>query len=423
MRNRWRAVVVTVLAVTAMLPGHLPATAATDGGYLNRPNDVVFHSQRAGTAWHSIEDLKIENLGNDTLTLHSIALIGAQAGEFWLDDRCPDTLEPGEKCSVGVWMVPFGIGTRSATIRILHDGTNASPTDVNVSGFATCGVYVATTTGSVYGYGDADTSGGSRIDPPPKWTTTFALNSGILDLEATPTGDGVWLVAGDGGIFTFGDAVFFGSTGELRLNQPIVGMAATPTGRGYWLVASDGGIFSFGDAAFFGSTGDLLLNRPIVGMAATPTGRGYWLVASDGGIFSFGDAAFFGSTGDIPLNQPIVAMARTPRGAGYWLLASDGGLFTFGDAAFHGSELTDPRSTVKSRAVGMAVAPGGSGYWVAYARQTVRAFGDTGPSFTPRPPAVVAAITPSAPVVWWAEPAGQAAVREVVPPPPPTRVP
>ena len=49
---------------------------------------------------------------------------------------------------------------------------------------------------------------------------------------------------------------FHGSTGGLRLNKPIVGMAAvpTPTGDGYWLVASDGGVFSFGDAPFRGST-------------------------------------------------------------------------------------------------------------------------------------------------------------------------
>jgi hypothetical protein len=73
-------------------------------------------------------------------------------------------------------------------------------------------------------------------------------------------------------------------------------------------VASDGGIFSFGDAAFFGSTGAMSLNKPIVGMEATPDGRGYWLVASDGGIFSFGDAAFFGSTGAMSLNKPIVGM-------------------------------------------------------------------------------------------------------------------
>ncbi|MCZ7527377.1 MAG: S8 family serine peptidase [Acidimicrobiia bacterium] len=92
------------------------------------------------------------------------------------------------------------------------------------------------------------------------------------------------LVGGLGrGIFAFGDAGFFGSTGAIRLNQPIVGMAATPSGSGYWLVASDGGIFAFGDAGFFGSTGAIRLNQPIVGMAATPSGSGYWLVASDGG--------------------------------------------------------------------------------------------------------------------------------------------
>ena len=74
-------------------------------------------------------------------------------------------------------------------------------------------------------------------------------------------------------------------------------MAATPDGGGYWLVASDGGIFAFGDAHFYGSTGALALNKPVVGMAATPDGKGYWLVASDAGIFAFGDATFLGSPG------------------------------------------------------------------------------------------------------------------------------
>jgi hypothetical protein len=43
-------------------------------------------------------------------------------------------------------------------------------------------------------------------------------------------------------------------------------MAATPTGDGYWLVAADGGIFTFGDAAFNGSEGGVHLNKPIVGI-------------------------------------------------------------------------------------------------------------------------------------------------------------
>ena len=62
-------------------------------------------------------------------------------------------------------------------------------------------------------------------------------------------------------------------------------------------MASHGGVFSFRDAAFYGSTGAMTLNDPIVAMAATSDGLGYWLVASDGGIFSFGDATFQGPGG------------------------------------------------------------------------------------------------------------------------------
>jgi polyvinyl alcohol dehydrogenase (cytochrome) len=179
---------------------------------------------------------------------------------------------------------------------------------------------------------------GLVLAPSSDQIHAFAGPTGLPGPPApAPPRPGYWLVAADGGIFSFGGANFFGSTGSLALNRPVVGMAATPNRQGYWLVASDGGIFSFGDARFFGSTGNLALNRPVVGMAATPDGGGYWLVASDGGIFAFGDAAFRGSTGNLALNRPVVGMAATPDGGGYWLVASDGGIFAFGDAAFEGS--------------------------------------------------------------------------------------
>src|SRR5207244_13525919 len=79
-----------------------------------------------------------------------------------------------------------------------------------------------------------------------------------------------YLVAADGSVHSFGDAVFRGSMGGKALKSPITGIALTSTGAGYWLVAADGGIFSFGDAAFYGSAGNLRLNRAIVGMAAAP---------------------------------------------------------------------------------------------------------------------------------------------------------
>ena len=69
------------------------------------------------------------------------------------------------------------------------------------------------------------------------------------------------MVASDGGVFSFGDATFYGSTGAIHLNQPIVGMAPTASGHGYWFVAADGGVFAFGDAGFFGSAGAMTLDR------------------------------------------------------------------------------------------------------------------------------------------------------------------
>jgi IPT/TIG domain len=104
-------------------------------------------------------------------------------------------------------------------------------------------------------------------------------------------------------------STFAGTSATSASDQFTYTSAPTPSGKGYWLVASDGGIFTYGDAHFYGSTGAITLNKSIVGMAATPSGKGYWLVASDGGIFNYGDAHFYGSTGAITLNKSIVAMA------------------------------------------------------------------------------------------------------------------
>jgi peptidoglycan hydrolase-like amidase len=184
---------------------------------------------------------------------------------------------------------------------------------------------------------------------------------------------GYWVNATDGGVFSFGNAQFHGSTGGMRLNKPVVGMAATHDAGGYWEVASDGGVFSFGDARFMGSTGSIVLNKPMVGMAVTPDGGGYWLVASDGGIFAYGDAPFHGSTGSIVLNKPIIGMVPTHDGGGYWLIATDGGVFAFGDAGFFGSLGGAPPATAL---VGVAPTPDGGGYWVLGANGTVYPFGD-----------------------------------------------
>ena len=72
---------------------------------------------------------------------------------------------------------------------------------------------------------------------------------------------------------------------------PVVGMAATPDGNGYWLVASDGGVFTFGDAGFYGSAQGTPTTT-VVGMVTTSDGRGYRVIGADRAVFVFGDADF-----------------------------------------------------------------------------------------------------------------------------------
>jgi hypothetical protein len=228
----------------------------------------------------------------------------------------------------------------------------------------TGGYWLVASDGGIFSYGTARFFGS---------TGGMKLNQPIVGMASTPSHNGYWLVASDGGIFSYGDAKFFGSTGGTRLNQPVVGMAPTPSGQGYWLVARDGGIFSYGDAKFFGSTGGTRLNQPIVGMASTPSGKGYWLVASDGGIFSYGDAGFLGSTGAMKLNQPIVGMGSSPSGKGYWLVARDGGIFSYGDSKFYGST---GGTKLNQPIVGMAPTATGVGYWLVASDGGIFSYGD-----------------------------------------------
>jgi hypothetical protein len=111
----------------------------------------------------------------------------------------------------------------------------------------------------------------------------------------------------------------------MRLLQPITGGVATPSGRGYWLVAADGGIFSFGDAGFAGSDGGGALGQPVAAMAATGTGRGYWLAGSAGRVGAHGDAAAYPAAS---VSSPVVGIAGTASGRGYWLATSTGAVLS-----------------------------------------------------------------------------------------------
>jgi hypothetical protein len=212
---------------------------------------------------------------------------------------------------------------------------------------------------------------------PPGNAGSLQLKAPVVGSAITANADGYWMVGADGGVFSFGDAGFYGSLPAEHVTpaEPIVGIAATANGKGYWLVGADGGVFSFGNAGFYGSlpAEHVTPAEPIVGIAATTNGKGYWLVGADGGVFSFGNAAFFGSMGGKHLNAPIVAIAASPGGHGYWLAARDGGVFTFGRIPFEGSAADGPQQFPM---VSIAPTSSGMGYWLLGRDGGVFAYGD-----------------------------------------------
>ena len=117
----------------------------------------------------------------------------------------------------------------------------------------------------------------------------------------------------------------------MRLNAPIVGMASTPKGDGYWLVAADGGIFSFGAARYLGGTG---------GMQPEPADRGHGADAEGRRVL-----AGRGRRRDLQLRRRhLPRLGRRPparharrrawlpksTGDGYWIVAADGTVVTPG---------------------------------------------------------------------------------------------
>jgi hypothetical protein len=276
-------------------------------------------------------------------------------------------------------------GTPTGTLTFTAGSTTLCTTGALVGGSATCSSSTApegtdTITGTYLGSSSFSASSGmatlvvnaAAVSPTPTPTPT-----------PTPSGHGYWLVGSDGGIFSYGAAQFYGSTGSLTLQRPVVGITPTANDGGYWLVASDGGIFSFGNADFYGSipklglapagsTSPKRLNAPIVGMVPSGDGAGYFMVASDGGVFAFGDAKFEGSCPGIGgCSGAAVAVMPDASGNGYWLVTTTGHVYAFGDAVNYGAP--GPQAVPVTAAVRTKDS---GGYWLLFANGVVAPYGD-----------------------------------------------
>ena len=183
-------------------------------------------------------------------------------------------------------VVPFGMAAHGDATAI----PLAAPiTDVALAGDLD-GYWLLGEDGGVFSFGAAPFAGSA---------TTTPVASRFVAMASRPDGAGYHLVTADGTVLAFdgsgGAPTRLAGTEGLVLAAPIVDIELTPAGDGYWLFAADGGVFTFGAAPFLGSAAPLDLQRPIVDGQRTSDGSGYWLLGADGGVFTYGTAAYRGS--------------------------------------------------------------------------------------------------------------------------------
>ena len=157
---------------------------------------------------------------------------------------------------------PTAASSPSAT-PTFHGSTGAIHLNQPIVGMAATptgnGYWLVASDGGIFAFGDAAFYGS---------TGTMHLNQPIVGMAADADRQAATGSSPPTAASSPSATPFHGSTGAIHLNQPIVGMAADADGKGYWLVASDGGIFSFGDA-LPRLHRRIQLNQPIVGVTGS----------------------------------------------------------------------------------------------------------------------------------------------------------
>ncbi|AHG93198.1 hypothetical protein J421_5663 (plasmid) [Gemmatirosa kalamazoonensis] len=128
---------------TLLIPNSSPNNPAAVGlsgvGYVPAPGisvtptSIGFPSVALGLAT-SGRAITIKSTGNAPLVVSSVSLGGANPGDFSLWDPCSGTsLAPGASCSVWVSFEPLRVGSRTATVNVVHNAGGGS-SSVSVSG-------------------------------------------------------------------------------------------------------------------------------------------------------------------------------------------------------------------------------------------------------------------------------------------------
>lgn len=243
-------------------------------------------------------------------------------------------------------------------------------------------------------FGYTDTSGNYVAQP----ATGTPPTRYCIDIAATFTGEGYWVLYSDGSVVAFGDAIdamppsstSFNANGNPATPAKIYGPPTSSTMTAFRNIMNK--YFSYGRVSY-GYTNDTNLSGKATAIIAHPFKMGFWVANQCGEVAAYGEAAHYGGfenrtyryapefAFDMKLFDYPTSIVSTDTGEGYWILCNSGMVAPFGDAVKKGPiELDSVNKMFEQNIVvgsdrygtdyfrklfyGMAKDQDGRGYWL-----------------------------------------------------------
>ena len=190
---------------------------------------------------------------------------------------------------------------------------------------------------------------------------SFASSVLTMSMVGAKDNKGYLVLHVDGNVRKFGSASYHGSpkasgvTGKVFLD-----MAATNTGAGYWVMAESCKVYAYGDAQKIDTPES---GGPYLAIVSTP-GQGFWLVTKTGIPIAYGDAKTTykldtskknytdGGFGTVKGATGIVDADRNSKGTALYMLDENGKVYGLGaDFVERGGIESVVNSTVKAASI------------------------------------------------------------------------
>src|ERR1035438_8056141 len=117
---------IAILAISCGGGGNVNSAAALGPSAPGlSPSSLAFASPAVGAAT-AAQTIALSNSGNSDLSVNSIAVSGANSGDFTQSNNCGSSVAAGASCAISVTFKPAASGTRTATVAVSDNATGGT---------------------------------------------------------------------------------------------------------------------------------------------------------------------------------------------------------------------------------------------------------------------------------------------------------